>query len=51
MDEREFESRQAGDRQQAHDFIEDDGMSPRNPTTVRALCGCSPTAVHWAYRL
>ena len=28
VDEREFESRTAGDRQQAHDFIEDDGASP-----------------------
>jgi hypothetical protein len=25
VDEREYESRQAGDRQEAHDFIEDDG--------------------------
>jgi hypothetical protein len=25
VDEREYEKRQAGDRQMAHDFIEDDG--------------------------
>ena len=27
VDEREFESRQAGDRQMAQDFIEDDGRA------------------------
>ena len=31
VDEREFESRVAGDRQEAHDFIEDDGGTRRPP--------------------
>ena len=31
VDEREFESRAAGDRQEAHDFIEDDGVFRRPP--------------------
>ena len=38
VDEREFESRTAGDRQQAHDFIEDDGANcapPRSDWTER----------------
>ena len=30
VDEREYEARQAGDRQEAQDFIEDDGTEPED---------------------
>ena len=33
VDEREYESRQAGDRQEAQDFIEDDGTQPKRQHT------------------